>query len=73
MTLKQLLETILMTQKITLKRLVDFNDCEDIIIFDKLPHEEIPYAKVAEFLDWDVVTVEALMDEDNQPYLYVEI
>lgn len=73
MTLKDLLETILLTQRITLKVLFDYDKVGERVIFDKTPHEEITYSKVAEFLYFNVVTIEAMVDENNQPYLYIEI
>lgn len=73
MTVKNLLETILFSQRITLKKLFDLNDCEDRLILDQIPQQEISYCKIAEFLDSEVQTVEAAVDSQGQPYLYIEI
>ncbi len=73
MTVKNLLETVLLSQRITLKELVDLNECEDRLILDQIPQQEVPYCKIAEFLDSEVQTVEAVVDPQGQPYLYIEI
>lgn len=72
MKLKQLLETVLLAERITLK-VLDYMGSGEKIIFEQLAHDKIPYTKILEFLDYDVVTVATAVDQDNQPYLYIEL
>lgn len=73
MTLKNLLETVLFNQKITLVKLWNLEGMEDQVICDRMVHASIPYFTLAEFLDSDVVTVEAQVDGKGEPFLYVEV
>lgn len=73
MTLKDILEATLLSQRITLKRVFDSDVYSDQILLDEICHESIPYAIVAEFLASDVLTVEAKIDSEGHPYLYLEI
>ena len=71
-TLKSLLETVLLSQRVTLVRLIDFGEGDQTLL-DKVPHDKIPYSTIAEFLDSEVVTVEAQLDENGQPFIYIEL
>ncbi len=71
-TLKGLLETVLLSQRVTLVRLIDFGE-RDQVLLDKVAHDKIPYSTIAEFLDSEVVTVEAQLDENGQPFIYIEL
>lgn len=73
MTLKDLLETVLLSQKVTLVRLIDCGNCEDQVLLNEVEHSKIPYSTVVEFLDRPILTVEAQLDSCNQPILYIEI
>lgn len=73
MTLKDLLETVLLDQRITLIHLIDCGICEDQLLLDRVEHSKIPYSTIAEFLDSIIVTIEAQIDETGQPFLYVEV
>lgn len=73
MILKDLLEATLLSQRVTLKRVFDSDMCSDQTLLENVPHENIPYAVVAEFLTSDVLTVEAKVDSEGHPYLYFEI
>lgn len=73
MTLKDVLEATLLSQRVTLKRVFDSDVCSDQILLDEVCHENIPYAIVAEFLASDILTVEARSDPEGHPYLYLEI
>ncbi len=71
-TLKGLLETVLLSQRVTLVRLIDFGEGDQTLL-DKVAHDKIPYSTIAEFLDSEVVTVEAQLDENGQPFIYIEL
>lgn len=71
-TLKGLLETVLLSQRVTLVRLIDFGEGDQTLL-DKVPHDKIPYSTIAEFLDAEVVTVKAQLDENGQPFIYIEL
>lgn len=73
MTLKDLLETVLFSQKVTLVKLWDLEGIEDQIICDKMTHSSIPYFALAEFLEDPIITVEAQLDDCGEPFLYVEV
>ena len=72
MNLKQLLETILLSQYVTIK-----NVATDRLIVHNLKYEEIPYTTLAEFLDCPVVTIESQIVDTkflrNIPLLYIEV
>ncbi len=72
MTLKELLDTVLLSQRVTLVRLIDFGEGDQTLL-DKVPHDKIPYSIIAEFLDAEVATVEAQVDENEQPFIYIEL
>lgn len=67
MTLKTLLETILMNQYLSI-----YSCSFDKFIVDRKRHDTIPYTTISEFLEKDVVTVQAI-DGDEEPYLYIEV
>lgn len=72
MTLKQLLETVLLSQYISIK-----NINNDGLIVDRLKYEEIPYTTLEEFLDCHIITIESQTIETNSlkgiPLLYIEV
>ena len=72
MTLKQLLETVLLSQYVTIK-----NVATDRLIVHNLKYEEIPYTTIAEFLECLVMTVESQIVDTkflkNIPLLYIEV
>lgn len=68
MTLNNLLNTVLLTQKLTIVNDID----SKIIIVDKQKYDEIPYVDIAEFLDYEVLMV-APKYEDNESILYLAI
>ena len=72
-TLKDLLETVLYTQELTIVRLA-LNDTQEVIT--KMRHDEIPYSKISDLLYGQVVTVEARRDYNsthNESFLYIEV
>ena len=72
MTLKQLLETVLLSQYVTIK-----NVATDRLIVHNLKYGEIPYTTIAEFLECPVMTVESQIVDTkflkNIPLLYIEV
>lgn len=72
-TLKDLLETVLYTQKLTIVRLA-LNNTQEVVT--KMRHDEIPYSKISDLLDGQVVTVEARRNYNsisNESFLYIEV
>ena len=72
-TLKDLLETVLYTQKLTIVRLA-LNDTQEVVT--NMRHDEIPYSKISDLLDGQVVTVEARRNYNsisNESFLYIEV
>ena len=72
-TLKDLLETVLYTQELTIVRLA-LNDTQEVIT--NMRHDEIPYSKISDLLDGQVVTVEARRNYNsisNESFLYIEV
>ena len=72
-TLKDLLETVLYTQKLTIVRLA-LNDTQAVVT--NMRHDEIPYSKISDLLDGQVVTVEARRNYNsisNESFLYIEV
>ena len=72
-TLKDLLETVLYTQELTIVRLA-LNDTQEVVT--NMRHDEIPYSKISDLLDGQVVTVEARRNYNsisNESFLYIEV
>ena len=72
MTLKQLLETALLSQYVTIK-----NVATDTLIAHTLKYGEIPQTNIVEFLDCHVMTVQSQIVDThflrNIPLLYIEV
>lgn len=72
MTLKQLLETVFLSQYVTIK-----NVATDRLIVHNIKYGEIPYTTIAEFLECPVMTVESQIVEtkflSDIPLLYIEV
>ena len=72
-TLKDLLETVLYSQTLTIVRLA-LNNTQEIVT--NMRHDEIPYSKISDLLDGQVVTVEARRNYNsisNESFLYIEV
>ena len=72
-TLKDLLETVLYSQTLTIVRLA-LNNTQEIVT--NMRHDEIPYSKISDLLDKQVVTVEARRNYNsisNESFLYIEV
>lgn len=72
-TLKDLLETVLYSQTLTIVRLA-LNNTQEVIT--SMRHDEIPYSKISDLLDKQVVTVEARRNYHsvaNESILYIEV
>ena len=69
-TLKNLLETVLYTQKLTIVRLA-LNSTQEIVT--NIRHDEISYSKISDLLDKPVVTIEARQNTLNESFLYIEV
>ncbi len=72
-TLKDLLETVLYSQTLTIVRLA-LNNTQEVIT--NMRHDEIPYSKISDLLDKQVVTVEARRNYhsiSNESVLYIEV